>query len=448
MSDDDRLSILRRTLAPLVRVVVAVVVALSVVIVGSTSSLADDWWYSYQGQWVVSAFPTIDRPGSVDRIHLDGITISGGTASAYDLQVNAYCAADPGESAAASPTTNTSSAPSGWQQSTVYTGDYDDGSRIFRSNPATDTTITTGYFDCPSSTYPNAVGLRINAGPTGPTWIDLRAEFVDVEVDCGSGILSDVYVWETDENVGYSFKWTGSTDWSRWAIHVPGSPMSVYGDLEGYVTAGAAPSYWRDDNDPVTASLFDAGDTVRFRRYSADGLSATACYAEVVVQSFPHDWTEHSPSALPGGGGDATDPDTDEDCSTWDIVCRIKAALVWAFVPSEGVMDGWSTRISSISSSPPLSFVLFGLGIAEELWTGFGCLDPDTVCGSGGYTAVDSSFDVAGISFDWMDERDSVATSDAYQWVYVALVWLVWLGFVVWAFRRVSRSFGSKEQEE
>lgn len=266
--------------------------------------------------------------------------------------------------------------------------------------------------------------------------------------DCGTGILANVRVWETSSGLGFAFSWTGSAAWTKWRIHKAGDKFTTWGSLNGFVSQGISTGYWRSDNDPPTTSVFNAGDTVRLRLYSTTTAnSPTSCWVEVVAGSVPYDWSGEGGGS--GGGptdyGSATDPDTATSCSGFDIFCRIKAAMAWAFVPDAVAMEGWSSRVASITAAPPMSIVIAGGGYAQQISLLMGCvINPGCSTFTTGTLPV---MTVAGYDFDLTADFTEGHNFEAFEIVYSVLTFACWIALVWWSFRRVARSFGSKEDD-
>jgi len=162
-------------------------------------------------------------------------------------------------------------------------------------------------------------------------------------------------------------------------------------------------------------------------------------------------------SGTAGGGpsdyGDATDPDTSSSCSAFDVFCRIKSALSWAFVPDSATLDQYETLGDDLQTRIPFVYIagtfdLLDFNLPDCTSDDVGCTTAynglvtlpsfDVVGSEGGDTGSIVVLGPGSTGLDWMrDARPALA-------IVIWLLMLVPLGLWIW--RRLMPVAGSGGQ--
>lgn len=299
---------------------------------------------------------------------------------------------------------------------------------------------------------------------------------------------------------GANFWWSGSNGAhkSTWTINggslVWGWPLGITADLDAVPSSTCATfddssaadseAVWRPRKRSVIVDWHWTGGTAAsagFRivnmdteayvdeTYSGNGLYTKTwaqqrqpSYVRIKVKGTPscfidlgvEVWgSQESLGTGAGGGpsdyGEADDPDSGSDCSAFDIFCRIKAGLSWAFVPEDESLEQFSALGDDIQTKIPFvyiagTFTLLDFNLPD--CTGGSCIGyeydglftiPSFDLGgvaSGGITVLGPGDDIT----LWMvDNRELMG-------VFVWLLMLVPLGLWIW--RRLMPVAGSGSQ--
>lgn len=156
----------------------------------------------------------------------------------------------------------------------------------------------------------------------------------------------------------------------------------------------------------------------------------------------PEPGPEPGPAPLPGGDGSACWPHGWAEIfnpASW-VLMPIKCALVWAFVPSEGVMQGWGEYVDEIEMRPPINIVVGGFGFITGVFTAYqDCAAPV----AGGTNPYCDSLPPDEFGFVSGAAQDA-AGSQAWALVYKLIELGVWMGGFLAIWRMSARGFGSR----
>jgi hypothetical protein len=184
-------------------------------------------------------------------------------------------------------------------------------------------------------------------------------------------------------------------EWDAPATGTPEDGYRVFKSPPEWGVLGNTASGVRDWTDTAGSEAEARCWAVRAKANNRlSGLSNVVC-AEMGVPG-----SEGVPDGGGGiSGGDSSDPDSSESCGL-NVFCWLKAALKWAFWPSDGFFDTWDGFYQTIRTRPPFSVVIGGfqgvvLFFDNFLWrTGheFPCITvpgpADALDGGGGTTPV------------------------------------------------------------
>lgn len=197
------------------------------------------------------------------------------------------------------------------------------------------------------------LAVVVNTGPPGPS----------TSLPCGSGTFSDLKASYVDSNLWVSWRWVGQntdsqayptfmlTNASESVTYVLGA---VYTAPGGVIASAAADGYYMYGRGPVAASNPGASLHLYFVKNSGSALCKQVFAFSTSVQITP------GPSSSgPTDYGSSTDPDTSTSCSAWDLYCRLKAAVKWAFYPTQSLQQ-WSSIKTNAETHVPVSLIIGG----------------------------------------------------------------------------------------
>lgn len=215
-----------------------------------------------------------------------------------------------------------------------------------------------------------------------------------------------------------------------------------------------------------TGKILNAGNTVTYTGngvYTVTDTSATRptavrvwvvghpdCYIDYGVEDYGFAESDDDGSGGPGDYG-AADDGEGNDCSSFDIFCRIKGALAWAFVPDDETIEQYTDLGDDIATKIPFVYVagtfeLLSFNLPDCTSDTEGCIGysynglftfPTFDIGGeamGGFVVLDSGDVVVETMRDW---RAGIA---AFIWILM----LAPLGFWIW--RRLFPVVGSGGQ--
>jgi hypothetical protein len=232
------------------------------------------------------------------------------------------------------------------------------------------------------------------------------------------------------------FTWKGAKPSAGWDLYVPGSSSSPSGSGQLHVAPvviGGPGEYGAEVT--VTLSGVTSGTTgFRVQKTGDSGCYVTGTTSAVAVDGSPVD------------GGDLGDG----DCGL-NPFCYIKAALVWAFVPSSDSAAGLTDRWEDLQTEVPVSYMVGGFGLIRAVLDATACEDNgtlDATCADMGTvddlpTDMDSLGEEA--SVDLLGAAASLESTPMGAGIHAGLVIMLWGGFVWFAWSRISRSFGGRE---
>lgn len=267
---------------------------------------------------------------------------------------------------------------------------------------------------------------------------------------CSQGTLSLVQVWYDGSDFGYLFKWTGTDNFARWYLHKTGDLAYKYG-ISGYVKEVPGQTFfYMQDNDPGLPTGMVAGDQWKLRLFTAGG-DPTNCWVSATVATAA---TDPGFGGSGGGPDDYGDGDDGEgnDCSAFDVFCRIKGALSWAFMPSEDSLDQWSDLGSDIEGKVPFVYVVGSIDLADSFFPS--CSMPCTEMGSynGLFTIPEFTINTMGDEFTTGDVVVLPASSDQVEWLrdyrelFSVVMWVLLLApFAYWIWTRLFPAVGSSQ---
>lgn len=229
------------------------------------------------------------------------------------------------------------------------------------------------------------------------------------------------------------FGWSGSTvpagGWKVWA------PGNGYTDPASTATL-AVPRNRASGNADFEASATIAsgitGGSTTARISSAD---TPTCYVVVTVG-----WV----ALVNGVASTGSDPTTGEACSTWDLACQFRAALNWAFVPSEESKSNLSSKFSGLTGKFP-----FGVPATVNDWMTLvgGCSNSDEGLTGSGCPEVDLRFKIPHTALGTDNDAEWIIANEGNPSTEVefmqrlhsargtlnALVWAAFFGGLAWA---------------
>jgi hypothetical protein len=297
----------------------------------------------------------------------------------------------------------------------TYSGSYDCGAgnfaavRVAAVNP--DGTVTDGF---------------ISPGSVAVTTASTCTNFSAVSASYVGGSLA-VY-----------FKWSGSAPAAGWKVYAPGDGSAAGVGASQLVVSPSGTGTPGEFGASAPVTLGAAPASVRVQSGSAPG-----CYA-AVAPSLTSEVTGTVPDTGTDSGGFA--------CGL-NPFCYIGSALRSAFVPSSSTAAAFTTHLDDIKGRAPVSFVIAGGTFLVTVATDSGCPTGTTMAGgacSASYGATlgadiaPAALGAPGAHLDALNAAGALASTSYGPYLRTGLVLMFWSGFVFWAWRRVSDSFGGR----
>lgn len=167
---------------------------------------------------------------------------------------------------------------------------------------------------------------------------------------------------------------------------------------------------------------------------AADVLPAASCAQLTGQQPATGDPADPNDPATSGG-----------ECSGWNPLTYIKCALVWAFVPADGAMGAWSSKVGTWSDRFPVNVMVSGTQAVGAFTEAVRCSDSSCSVPDRDPRAVAFDGLPGGGSVDILGGMSDEAVSPTLNRVRDFTGWLIWIGGSVYIWRRVSASFGGKD---
>lgn len=211
----------------------------------------------------------------------------------------------------------------------------------------------------------NTVIASVDSTPPGPSGTTA----------CASGTFSDLKASYVNNNLWVSWRWIGGDSdslsypmfWlgnnSETVTYVSGA---VYTAPAGVIASHASDGYYMFGKTPVAASFPGASVHLYFQKNS----STFICEQQIIPDGSKQ-ITPGPTSNVPSDYGDSNDPDSGSKCSGFDIFCRIKAAIKWAFVPSQATQTGWTNQINGLENNPPISTVSQAYNLTHDVYDAY-----------------------------------------------------------------------------
>lgn len=353
----------------------------------------------------------------------------------------------------------------------IEQGLYDNGigSDHHRPNPQSDPSSYRAIWHLgytPATTITSVYAYQFNATTGAPV------------VTSGSCILNDLTLVKVARQVGFTGTALNTSvavamaesGGSVNALHYNPSPSDSYDIGLWQVNDDAHPNYDRnrlgtDPNYNGTAAhdiYVAAGNT--FSPWVTFTTGAYKKYMTRATNAVNGQTTGDTITSCTDLGGEdvAGDENSNNNCSGWNPLTYFKCALRWAFVPSSGTANQWSTFITNVKTKPPFSFIIDGVGYitgtvnaisgASSCHTGVGA-DNTYLC-NGVLVDVNPGPGENIYNLDFIPEMQKFMTGNSY---YSGVPWGpilwkleilgIWVPTMFWFWNRVGRSFGSKDEE-
>lgn len=225
------------------------------------------------------------------------------------------------------------------------------------------------------------------------------------------------------------------------------APSDTTSNLTGFFDStyavDGAPGYYFKGNTT------DGSDSSAFRLVLKSDASTVVCVKDVTATDSGH----INPA---GSGSGASDPDTSADCG-WNPFCYFKAALSWAFKPSPGLIQQWTTYLDTIRTHVPFSIIASGIQFITDTVGDFTSAtadsfnDGNTPCNA----TVNPSSGLPGVTWNADNPLPDSPLCQAASLASSSIWWadavkilkvMIWGGFFYAVWRRVGWSFGGKSK--
>lgn len=230
---------------------------------------------------------------------------------------------------------------------------------------------------------------------------------------------------------------------------VPAGGWAVYGPDPGNNTPTSSPAFTFGASATVdgqagtyyAAGALSADSAMTARVVALDSTGGPTCYLSLALSSN----AVGSSAPVPVDQTNPSGSDVGGSCSwSWNLL----RGLVCLFAPQPSQLTSWSAKVNDIKTHPPVNIMTGGFDLISELVSSSGCAWDSNAGGNcqQATSAGDFSTDDGQHVNFLTAAAQLVQTTTAGGILYDLMKAAIWFGFAWWAWERVSRSFGGKEQ--